>query len=148
MKKLCPKCKRNLDEKDYNWRYKGKLRATYCKECSRKEIKKHYYSNKDYYLNKAKKRNRKLKQEIVKYLGNYLSNHCCVDCNESNIIVLEFDHRDSSTKSYDLNTMIKNGKSLKQIEIEVAKCDIRCANCHRKKTAKENNSWKIDFKRL
>src|SRR5207247_9126089 len=63
----------------------------------------------------------------------YLTTHACVDCGETDIVVLQFDHlRD---KSMNISTLIRNGASWTRIEQEIAKCEVRCANCHRLRTA-------------
>lgn len=65
-------------------------------------------------------------------LREYLSNHPCVDCNNSDTRVLEFDHlRDKRTS---VSNMVGLGWSWKTIELEISKCQVRCANCHRIKT--------------
>jgi len=53
----------------------------------------------------------------------YLLNHPCVDCGESDPVVLTFDHRDQSKKKCRIN-------SLHSLRYEAKKCDVRCANCH------------------
>ena len=53
----------------------------------------------------------------------YLSAHPCVDCGESDPIVLCFDHRDQTKKKRLVNT-------LHSLKYEAPKCDVRCANCH------------------
>jgi len=65
---------------------------------------------------------------------DYLLTHPCVDCGESDPIVLEFDHV-RGDKKRPLAKLIRQGLSARTIEDEIAKCDVRCANCHRRKTA-------------
>jgi hypothetical protein len=64
----------------------------------------------------------------------YLRAHPCVDCGEADIVVLQFDHlRD---KKADVTAMINSGATWRAIKREIAKCEIRCANCHRLETAR------------
>ena len=65
----------------------------------------------------------------------YLRDHPCVDCGESDPVVLQFDHR--GAKRANIARMLKDGFTWRQIEDEIAKCDVRCGNCHRRKTARE-----------
>lgn len=145
MIKKCSHCKSVLDESAFNWKVTDVQRASNCKECSRKYIRSHYSKNKTYYIRKAKIKNLELRQESIEYIGNYLRTHKCVDCGESNILVLEFDHKVRTTKVKEVSLLIKQRISLKRVIEEIEKCEVRCANCHRKKTAIENNSWKLKF---
>lgn len=57
----------------------------------------------------------------------------CIDCGYAgHPAALDFDHIDPAAKSFGLSTA--NGRSLRAIVAEVAKCVVRCANCHRIKT--------------
>ena len=67
---------------------------------------------------------------------DYLLAHPCVDCGESNPVVLDFDHRDRATKSRDVAWFIRR-RDLVRLAAEIAKCEVRCANDHRRKTARE-----------
>lgn len=50
--------------------------------------------------------------------------------------VMDFDHRDPSTKKGGVGKFVSVGwKSLKE---EIAKCDLVCANCHRERTWGDN----------
>lgn len=63
-----------------------------CKECTRKSIREHYIKNRSYYLVKVGKRNKEIRISNKKFLHSFLTTHPCVDCGESDPIVLEFDH--------------------------------------------------------
>lgn len=64
----------------------------------------------------------------------FLSTQSCADCGEKDPIVLEFDHRELKNKFKSIANMLSGHYSWRSIEREISKCDIRCANCHRRKT--------------
>ncbi|HUQ34490.1 MAG TPA: hypothetical protein VM095_20380 [Pyrinomonadaceae bacterium] len=66
----------------------------------------------------------------------YLEGHPCVDCGESDPIVLEFDHV-RGKKSYAVSSLGWRLVSWDSVMKEIAKCDVRCANCHRRRTAEQ-----------
>jgi hypothetical protein len=65
-------------------------------------------------------------------LVEHLNDHPCVDCGEADIRVLDFDH--VGTKRGQISHMVFN-VSLATLEREIAECEIRCCNCHRRVTA-------------
>ena len=136
--KKCTICKKEKADSEFNFKIKALgLRHHQCKECTRLFIKNHYNNNRAYYLKKTHKRNNKLKSEILKYLKQYLLKNHCVDCGESNITVLEFDHKMERPKFKAVSSLIRARYPLEIIKEEIEKCEVRCANCHRKKTPKE-----------
>ncbi|MBP9715021.1 MAG: hypothetical protein KBD52_00840 [Candidatus Pacebacteria bacterium] len=141
--KKCSKCKIEKNPEEFNLKSKltGK-RQVQCKECTRLLIKNHYNKNRDYYLEKAKKRNLKSRQEINLYLFDYFSKNPCIDCGESDPIVLEFDHTGKVPKFKAVSHLARNYASLLIIVEEIKKCEVRCANCHRRKTAVDFNWFK------
>jgi hypothetical protein len=74
------------------------------------------------------------------FVREYLAEHPCVDCGESDPIVLEFDHV-RGEKSFNVSYGVIKNYSLKRLAEEIAKCDIRCANCHRRVTATRGGFW-------
>jgi len=99
-------------------------------------------------LRSLKRRDKKNKTDsmqrafIREFIFRYKKIKGCSDCGIKNPIVLDFDHRDRSIKIIRVSQMIKGSVSIVAIKEEIRKCDIRCANCHRIKTAKELNWYK------
>ena len=71
------------------------------------------------------------------FIYDFLSETGCIDCGIKNPIVLEFDHMSSKIEC--ISKMVNNGESLLKLKKEISKCVVRCANCHRIKTAKDFN---------
>lgn len=109
---------------------------SYCKGCKKTKDAAYFQDSKGHH----KKLNQKRKQKIRQWIWNYLTAHPCIDCGETDPIVLEFDHH--SNKVMEIADMIRDGFGIPKLEIEIAKCDVRCANCHRRKTAKDFNWYK------
>jgi hypothetical protein len=76
----------------------------------------------------------------VAWIYEYLSRARCTDCGLADPLVLEFDH--VSGKRRNVTAMAWTGYGIKSIEAEVAKCEVRCANCHRRKTSAERNTFR------
>lgn len=109
-----------------------------CRECSRAW----YVQNRERQMASVRKRNVATRALYLARLGEYLLTHPCVDCGESDIRCLEFDHRDRTTKVREVTKMAQELRAWWQIELEIEKCDVRCANCHRRKTAVDFTSWR------
>ena len=135
--KRCTQCKRRLALNGFainKTRVDG--RQGQCKRCRRAYCKQHYKKNKTYYLDRNKANNRIIRQ----FVFDYLSTHGCVDCPETNPIVLTFDHVRGKKKFVIAGAY--NHKTLKRIKHEITKCEVRCANCHLKKTANQLGWYK------
>ena len=63
----------------------------------------------------------------------YLLAHPCVDCGEQDPLVLEFDHR--SGKRAGISALMGDHATWPTVMGEIEKCDVRCANCHKQRTA-------------
>lgn len=75
-------------------------------------------------------------------LAEYFAAHPCVDCEETDIRVLDFDHRDDVHKRCNVARLLGGGISWEAIVAEIAKCDVRCANCHRRRTCERGGWWR------
>lgn len=81
-------------------------------------------------------RNR-MKKERNEYLAKIKSQPCS-DCNKQyHPICMDFDHRDRKTKLNSVSKMGWSNNSLQKIKLEIDKCDLVCANCHRLRTYKQ-----------
>lgn len=134
--KYMKKCNICLIEKPFNeFQKRGQGIGPYCYICKREYDKKYWQKTKEK-RNIQKKINIKLiKKRNKEFIWKYLELNSCKDCNESDIEVLQFDH--IFDKQYNIAEMLTH--SLKNLQLEIEKCEVRCANCHQRKTAKENN---------
>lgn len=134
--KICSICKKELlaNSEFFASRFDRKQPTLQgvCRECQRGYRKKHYNNNKQKYIDKAAVWR---KNERTKFI-DFLKDKSCVDCGESDSVVLEFDHK--SGKKFDISNKI--GVVLLEVLLkEIEKCDIVCANCHKRRTAKQFN---------
>lgn len=60
----------------------------------------------------------------------------CSVCGESDPVCLDFHHLDPKTKSFNIGVQL-GSYSLKRVKLEILKCEVLCANCHRKLHAAE-----------
>lgn len=144
----CTKCRINKEETKDNFyqRRNGSFDAR-CRDCNALSSRKYYGKNKDKEKKRTTSRRKSKQNEARAYLLDYLQSHPCIDCGEANILTLEFDHIDSSTKIDNVSNMVIQGRLLKDIKCEVNKCEVRCANCHKIKTAQQQTWYKYLVKK-
>ena len=146
---ICTVCNQEKPITEFNWRDKAKgRRHRSCKSCHSAYRRSHYLDNRQKYIEKAKRINRKYREttgrEIQRFVYEYLRKHPCVDCGETNPIVLDFDHV-RGKKRESIAVLMHNRASMATIKAEIAKCEIRCANCHRIRTATMGGWWITEF---
>ena len=109
-----------------------------CRDCCRAWYLTHAEQHK---LNTAR-RKQQVYAENQRRLHEYFAEHPCVDCGEDDLRVLEFDHRDEGDKTADVSVLLGEGHSWRRILTEIAKCDVRCSNCHRRRTSEQFDTWR------
>ena len=73
---------------------------------------------------------KKQKEYLAQYLKNLKEKNPCMDCKISYpYYVMDFDHV-RGTKQANVAELIST-LSKKRIDLEIAKCEIVCSNCHR-----------------
>ena len=136
--KLCPRCNQILPFSSFASRGTGKGHVSYCRPCQSVYCKAHYRANKHKHNSRRSVRGyAAYRQRNREWVIEYLKAHPCVDCGEADIRVLEFDHVNREDKVAELGVMVGSGWSLRRITIEVSKCEVRCANCHRIRTVSQ-----------
>ena len=113
--KKCSKCGQYKNVAEFGWINKKKgYKAPECRECKKRIMTAFYDKRKAPFF-------------------EYLKMHSCVDCGFSDYRALEFDHV-RGEKEYNVSQMWSLPGTDKQrqalFDVEVAKCDIRCRNCH------------------
>lgn len=129
----CGRCSSFKQLDDFAWRRRTKdQRDNYCRPCRAEYKQEHYAANRQRYIDVALDRKRRLALERAEFLVAFFGSHPCLDCGESDPLVLEFDHR--GDKAFDIARGLRD-RSWRAILEEMAKCDVVCANCHRRRTA-------------
>jgi hypothetical protein len=89
----------------------------------------------------------KVKKKIQAVIAARLDGAKCIDCGYDNFIALEFDHRIPEEKSFEISAFLARSvcseTALKNLKMEMDKCDIVCRNCHAIRTAKKFGSWRM-----
>lgn len=135
--KCCTRCGQEKPIQEFALKNKCTgLRASLCRACTREYGRQHYQKNRSAYLERGRRNKKRYRLQNRARVNAYLLEHPCLDCGEVDIVVLEFDHRDGREKEAEIGRLIGTGEWPK-VEAEIAKCDVRCANCHRRKTAYE-----------
>lgn len=145
----CPKG-HAYDETNTYWQVrKNGHKTPSCRACQRVR----YQGNRAYhtiYMRKWRAENRdhahqtwsELRKSKKAWLDAYKRKQSCAKCGESDVVCLDFHHRDPNEKHFNIAVAIARA-SIERLQNEVAKCDILCANCHRKLHAAERVAEKV-----
>jgi hypothetical protein len=144
VKKRCSRCQHRRVRSTGFYRRKGSVDGYdgYCKVCRRELSTVRYHNNPAYRhavnVGSAESRVRRV-AELRRLVSEYLVGHPCIDCGEDNAAVLSFDHM-RGRKVANVSTMVQEGWRWSRVEREIAKCEVRCANCHAKRTSRQQ-AW-------
>lgn len=128
----CIRCGQAKPADEFAWKHRERgRRNSYCRPCQADYGREHYLANKQRYIDQAAARSREIRIERTRELLAYFDDHPCADCGESDPLVLDFDHlRD---KRFAVAGALVD-RPWKVILAEMEKCDVVCANCHRRRT--------------
>lgn len=131
--KRCSGCKKWLPLDAFNRRSTAPDgRQWNCRECNSRW----HADNKPRHNAMIHERTRRIRTEHAQRILDYLATHPCVDCGESDPVVLDFDHLRDKVRC--VSAMVVRGVAKwETIEAEIAKCEVRCANCHRRRTIRQ-----------
>ena len=135
--KRCSTCRRTLPRAAFSSRAASRdgLQPR-CKECWRGW----YEANKAGHIAAVQVRAARRVAENRRRLADHLRAHPCVDCGETDLRVLDFDHRERAEKRGEVSRLVFR-VSWARLEREIALCDVRCSNCHRRRTAEQLRYW-------
>ena len=118
----CYRCGEVKPVKEFAWRRRAKgQRDTFCRPCRSAYGKEHYAANRARYIEQARVQKERLRRERTLYLLEYFRTHPCVDCDETDPVVLEFDHLRDKLFTVEAALSQRNWSS---ILAEIEKCDI------------------------
>lgn len=106
---------------------------SWCRICNTSGAKRFYSENTDHARRRIGSWIRKVDEDNKRRVLRYLREHPCVDCGEDDPVVLEFDHQ--RDKAHGIAQLLHAHVRWEVIAGEIAKCEVRCANCHRRRTA-------------
>ncbi len=137
--KRCSICKAEKSFSEFN-KHAGRKDGLqpHCRECNRERSRAYYNRNPRLHIKNVRQNKAKYVAKRKEQLIAYLLEHPCVDCGNTDIRVLEFDHlRD---KERNISKMLATGCGWDRISAEIEKCEVVCANCHRIRTG-ERGGW-------
>lgn len=141
MSKTCSQCNETKPLSDFK-AHKPSKDGHYwrCRPCEAAYQHEWYQKNREAHIAKAKEVNGRRKEEWKERSFQLMLSRSCKDCGETNPVLLEFDHL--GDKKHEISKLICSTYAWEVVESEMAKCDVRCANCHRFITAKRGNFFK------
>jgi len=137
--KICKSCKEEKLIEDFHMA-SGGYRQAICKTCESSYRKQWYSKNKERVKKQVSANNKRYIEESRVFIGKYLMKHPCVDCGETDLVVLEFDHLPQYTKSFNIGGGVTI--SWERLYAEIRKCEVVCCNCHKRRTvSRRGGTW-------
>lgn len=130
--KVCVTCRQQKPDEEFS--RKGKGLQSSCKLCVAEYHRRYYARNKVQYM--AKNRRNKMRQRArLRAILWEVKQRPCLDCGGIfHPWVMELDHRDGTNKVAAVGRLVGRGCTDEQLLLEIDKCDVVCANCHRMRT--------------
>lgn len=132
----CANCPETSETK-FAWRDAAHTtRHTFCDACRKAYKREWYQRHRDRIIKENAVHKRKRHLDTWQKIAAYLADHPCVDCGEADPVVLDFDHIEQKSKRGAVSKL-RRDSSWEVTLNEIQKCVVRCANCHRRRTAKQ-----------
>lgn len=143
--KQCGDCKAMLPLTQFHFKNRARNRRhAWCKECQKAYSRNHYAKNTAQYSAYHRRNRARYRRRNREQVYTFLALHPCVDCGEGDPRVLEFDHV-RGEKMGDVSDMVRCGVRWARVSEEIDKCEVRCANCHRRRTVNQFKWFKENF---
>lgn len=124
--------------------YRSRVKRTrqhICLACQREVTRAWYVRNKSPHARRVHGYAAKIRAMLQSRVVEYLDAHPCVDCGMTDPLVLDFDHRGGKTA--DVSTLVRQARAWSDVAAEIEKCEVRCANCHARRTANEIQAYRV-----
>ena len=142
----CGRCGQEKPLEEFAWRRREKgQRHNYCRPCQAAYRREHYVAHRAKYIAKARRHRDRLQLERTEALLEFFQSHPCCDCGEADPVVLEFDHLRDKEFSIGHKLAVRPWE---QIVAEIEKCEVVCANCHRRRTAERRGALRARLSRM
>ena len=128
--KTCTKC--NQEKLINEFSIRSSIKGTYqshCKSCIAQQDKDRYSTQER--KNSIRKANKIFIEKTKEFVNNYKEEKGCFKCGDKRHYVLDFHHVDDSDKEFNIANKVNRGISIQTIMLEINKCEVVCANCHR-----------------
>ena len=126
--KRCGRCGEELPLNAFNRLADGLQH--WCRECFRA----YFRMRGDAHRHQSAQARRKRVAAAKRHVADHLATHHCVDCGEDDPRVLDFDHLGDKVAL--VSALAGWGAPVARLDAEIARCAVRCANCHRRVTAR------------
>lgn len=91
--KICGRCGREKSISEFVFKDIDEgVRHSWCRECFAEYKREWYQRNRDNHIRHVKRNREGTTAEHQLRVWQYLAQHPCVDCRETDVVVLEFDH--------------------------------------------------------
>jgi len=138
----CRACHQTMPLVDFPFRsVDAQTRQWICLECLRQYSREWYALNRSKHIARVGSNRVVARRRAAAFVAAHLTEHPCVDCGEADLRVLDFDHlRD---KTAEISRLINAGATNERLRAEIAKCEVRCANCHRRRTMRMIGGYRL-----
>jgi hypothetical protein len=109
--------------------------ASNCKPCRAAYAQQWYSAHQGTHGARVAATKRKARARARAVVREHLEAHPCVDCGLADWRCLELDHV-RGRKLGNVSDMVRTGVGPERVRRELAKCEVRCANCHRIRTGR------------
>ena len=106
------------------------------RESHRKYMRDWYQKNKS----KQLKYNKSVKKAYKAWWKEYKATLSCNRCGENHPATIDFHHKNPAEKKTSVYELTNNNMGRERVMEEVAKCEVLCANCHRKEHWEEGGN--------
>jgi len=147
--KHCSACQESRPLADFNIRRaSADGLQNICRSCNRAKARRYYAEHREAHIRVIMARKAQIRRATFEAVAEYLHGNPCIDCGESDPRGLDFDHRPGVAKRAEVMKLVQDGYSIARVMDEIAKCDVRCRNCHAKVTYERmGDTWRTALMR-